>query len=204
MSAYAKYLSIAKVEMSSSFSSVSSAVIRGIVIAVVLFVFYDLWTTIYGESSTPVISGFTLVGILWYLVMSESVVSGGQGRTISYRLSDDIKSGNIAQALNKPYNFVMYYFWSTIGSAVARTGIALVLSGALIWFLIGPPQISITELPFVFVSIVLALILQFLIYFSISMLGFWFAIMSRPIVGSSRSIISGSWSSDATISARIR
>ena len=174
MSAYAKYLSIAKVEMSNSFSSVSSALIRNVVIVVVLFIFYNLWSTIYGHSSTLVISGFTLVGILWYLVMSESVVSGSQGHTVSYRLSDDIKSGNIAPALSKPYNFVMYCFWSTIGSAVARTGIALVLGSALIWFLVGPPQISITELPFVFVSVVLALILQFLLYFSISILGFWF------------------------------
>ena len=174
VSAYSKYLSIAKVEMANSFSSISSAFLRGAVIAVILFIFYDLWNVIYAGSTTKVISGFTLVGMLWYLVMSESVVSGSQGRTLSYRLTDDIKSGNIVQALNKPYNFVVYYFSSTIGSTFIRVAISIAMSGAVIWLLLGPPQINITELPFVAVSVALAIILQFFVYFSISMLAFWF------------------------------
>ncbi len=171
---WTKYLSIAKLEMSNNLTYAGDVVARGIFIAAILFIFYNLWSTIYRSSASTVLSGFTLSGILWYLVLSESVVAGGRGRSMAFFLSDDIKSGNIAQVLNKPYDFVAFYFASNIGNSIFIMLMSFMISGAMIYALVGAPHLSIAELPFVALSIFLALVLQFFLYFSIGLCAFWF------------------------------
>jgi ABC-2 type transport system permease protein len=170
---YSKYFFIAKIEILSAFAYYINILSSSVFITFLLFIFYNLWKAVYLASAVTSISGFTLVGLLWYLTLSESIWNSGSGRTAVIKISDDVKSGNIAYYLNKPYNFVVYHFSSTTGTAIIRSVITFAFAGTLIYFLVGPLKITLFEIPFVLLSVLLAIILAISMNFLIGVTAFW-------------------------------
>ena len=169
---YYKYVAIAKVEMLNSLAYATDFFLGSSVIAAVVFIFYFLWKAIYAQSASQVISGFTFVQLMWYLVMSESIFSRARGNIIK-KINDDIKTGDIAYAINKPYGLLPYAYASSIGQLMLTAASAFVFSSVIIAAMVGLPSINLADVPFMLVSIVLAMTLLFLIYFASGMLAFW-------------------------------
>jgi ABC-type uncharacterized transport system, permease component len=165
-----KYGIIMKTSLQSNMAYASNFLFNIIFYAFIIFIFMRLWRTIYGSGNT--ISGYTLNQMIWYCIITEMVVlSGG---SVFSELNTDIKGGNIAYLLNKPYHYIMYQLSNSMG----MTAVVLLINaiaGAIMGIIyVGPlNNFSVYQIPFIVLSIVLAVLLNFFIAASLGLTAFW-------------------------------
>lgn len=140
--------------------------------AFIMGIYLLLWKSIYSSGGQEIIQGFSLNMMIWYLVMTEIVTLS----TTNYykEVSRDIKTGNIAYMLNKPYNYVTYSFFNNMGKILVRmfVNVAVGVSVALIF--VGPLiGIELYSIPFVLISLLLGISINYFINFALALTAFW-------------------------------
>lgn len=165
-----KYFSIAKINFLNSIIYGTDSIISTLFIAVIVFVFINLWTAVYNAGAS--VQGYTLVMVLWYFVMTESIVTS-LSRVLE-EIGDEVISGNISNYLNKPYNYIFYKYASTIGHAMFKFFTTLIIGGAIVLAMLGPLKINLIYIPFIFLVCLLAITLHFVITALLGVFAFWF------------------------------
>jgi ABC-2 type transport system permease protein len=103
--------------------------------ALFVFIFSRVWAAAYAGQSS--IAGYTRIMAVWYFIVAE-VPSFGLGRFF-WSLSRDMKSGQVAYLLARPYDFVAYHYAERFGGSLVDAAIIL-LEGLLVGLiLVGPP-----------------------------------------------------------------
>ncbi len=135
-----------------------------------VFVFSRIWASIY--SGRGDIAGYDRAGMVWYFIVAEISVFGF-GHFYS-TLSEDIKSGQVAYLLARPYGFTAYHFSQTMGNTLGDC-LVLAAEGVLLGRLLGGPVpvTSLVQGAALVLSILLAGCLQFFLQFAIAMTAFW-------------------------------
>jgi ABC-2 type transport system permease protein len=164
-----KYLHIAKTNLFNSTMYIKDLAWSSTFIAVIIFILANLWKVIFGTNEY--IAGFTLVMMIWYIVMTESIVTA-QSRVLE-EIGDEVISGNIANYLTKPYNYIIYKYAYNFGRAILKFSITFVMCAIVAYLMIGPTEISIISIPFIILAILLAITLDFMIMAFIGMFAFW-------------------------------
>ncbi|MEZ3462650.1 MAG: ABC transporter permease [Lachnospiraceae bacterium] len=72
-----------------------------------IFVFINLWDYMYA-SPGDLIAGYTKEQMIWYVMITEMIWFGARSATIRQQVSADIRGGNIAYLVNKPYWYPLY------------------------------------------------------------------------------------------------
>ena len=138
----------------------------------IMFIYLMLWKNIYAQKGNT-IGGLSLGAMIWYLIVTELVTLS---RTdIHLQINDDVKSGNIAYLLTKPYNYVLYcfsYFVGEVGIKLLSNGIiglciGFIYAGTLKGF-------NLLHLPFILLSIIAGCCIHFFIYITLALTSFWF------------------------------
>ena len=114
-----KYLFIFKSELISNLQYIVNILTGFIGYFIMLFIFLNLWQYIYSDPS-EVINGYTLNQMIWYVIITEILWSTLSGRKFCKKISNDVKGGNIAYNINKPYNYIWYCVFSHLGSCFIR------------------------------------------------------------------------------------
>jgi ABC-2 type transport system permease protein len=153
-----KYFSIFKIQVINSLAYPGELIGRSLMIIPFMWVFYQLWTITFRSSGLDSINGLTLRDTLWYLMIAETIELGRP--RIARTVAENVKDGSIAYLLNKPYDFLLYQFSTSMGETVFRTLINAVFGGAVVWLLIGPPP-HIANWPFAVLAMMGAWILNF-------------------------------------------
>ncbi len=133
-----KYLFIIKTTFNDSIQYASSLFFRFVGFAIMMFVLVSLWSYIYSDG-TSIINGYTFPQMIWYLLLAETISFGSGSKVATDEVKNDIKSGNIAYQINKPYNYILYtickYMADTIIRFMAFLAISIILglvfSGAI-------------------------------------------------------------------------
>ncbi len=172
MQSLRKYGQISKITMSNSLVYFWNFLSKNIFFVFIMFIYLMLWKNIYAQKGNT-IAGLSLNAMIWYLVVTELVTLS---RTdIHVQVNEDVKSGNIAYLLNKPYNYVLYCFSYFIG----EVGIKL-LSNGIIGLSIGfiyagtLDNFNLAHLPFIFLSLIAGCCINFFIYITLALTSFWF------------------------------
>lgn len=106
------------------------------------------------------IAGLTLRDTLWYLMLAEAIVLSKP--RLASQIATVVKDGSIAYLLNKPYNFLLYQASIGMGDGLLLMIANFLTGGTLIWLMVGPPpSSSLASWLLVFVSIVLAWMIDF-------------------------------------------
>ncbi len=71
------------------------------------FIFINLWDYMYA-SPEDLIAGYTKEQMIWYVMITEMIWFGTRSATIRQQVSADIRGGNIAYLVNKPYSYPLY------------------------------------------------------------------------------------------------
>lgn len=143
---------------------------RNVFFVIVLFVFYSLWTVIYGEHD--LVAGFTIVQSLWYLTFTEAIEMS-QTRVFG-PISQEVKDGTIAYSLGRPYSYVIYWISRAMGENLVKV-VPLLLEGYLVALLfVGPLPGYLSALPFGIVTIVGGILIGTTLQTIIGLLAFWF------------------------------
>ncbi|MGH4123391.1 MAG: ABC transporter permease [Clostridium sp.] len=172
MKALRKYGQISKITMSNSLVYFWNFLSKNIFFVFIMFIYLMLWKNIYAQKGST-IAGLSLNAMIWYLIVTELVTLS---RTdIHVQVNEDVKSGNIAYLLNKPYNYVIYcfsYFVGEIGIKLLTNGII----GLSIGFIYAGTleNFNVLHLPFIFISLIVGCCINFFIYITLALTSFWF------------------------------
>jgi ABC-2 type transport system permease protein len=164
-----KYWSIFMITLINSLAYPGELIGRSLMILPFMWIFAQLWKVTFHASGTAVINGLTLQDTLWYLMLAETIELSRP--RISSIIADAVKDGSIAYVLNKPYNFLLYQFSTSMGETIFRAIMNAVFGSIMVWVLIGPPPHLIGFLAAV-PAILGAWILNFLISVIIGLAAF--------------------------------
>ena len=96
------------------------------------------------------------------------------GDSVFSQLNTDIKGGNIAYLLNKPYHYIMYQLSNSMGMMVVVLIINAVAGAVMGLIYVGPlSHFSIYQVPFIVISVILAVLLNFFVAAALGLTAFW-------------------------------
>ena len=125
-----KYLFIFKSELMTSLQYIFNILTGFIGYFIMLFILLNLWKYIYSDPN-EVINGYTMNQMIWYVVITEILWSVVNGRRYCTKIINDVKSGNIAYNINKPYSYIGYSLFSHLGECTIKSIIYIVLGMSL-------------------------------------------------------------------------
>lgn len=167
-----KYLYIFKSEFMTSLQYVFNLVSKFLSYALMIFIFVNLWKYIYSDPN-EIINGYSISQMIWYIIITEILWMSLGGRGLTQRISTDVKSGNIAYNITKPYNYVNYIIASHLGEILIKFLLFLLFGGILGFILIGSfPSINIIGLFVVVISSIIAMIINALFSIIIGLFSF--------------------------------
>jgi len=151
--------------------------------ALFVFIFSRVWAGAYAGATE--IAGYTMSMAVWYFIIAE-IPSFGFGRFFS-TLSRDMKSGQIACLLARPYDFIGYSMAEKLGGSLMEAGIILAEGLVVGLVLVGLPPAIASGYPagssslaleaarsgFLVVSLLLAGALNFFLQIALAMTAFW-------------------------------
>ena len=167
-----KYSAIARINLQNSLAYVWDALSQGIFIILFIFVFSQLWSTTFHAQNATVIGGLTLNQTIWYFVWAELIqLSKIQ---VSNTIEGEVKDGSLAYTLGRPYNYLLYHFFSGLGNVAIRLVFVLTLGAMTAWFEAGPlVTFRVETLPALLLITALALVLDYCISAGIGLLAFF-------------------------------
>lgn len=140
---------------------------------IMIFVFINLWNYIY-ETPGELIAGYTKEQMIWYVMITEMIWFGARSQTIRQQVSADIRGGNIACLVNKPYRYPLYILAKYTGEWNIQLPMYAVLTGAIGATMAGRiPGFRMFTLLLVFPCIVMGMTIHAIFKICISMLSFW-------------------------------
>lgn len=150
-----------------------------IFLAIVMFVFVRLWTVTYESSArasgTPaaqtVLAGLTLAQMIWYLVATETIIMSML--PIHRHIEREIKDGDVAIRLNKPYSFLGYHWSVFIGEGLLKAVMLIFVGGAVAWMSVGRIELHLASVPALLVTFLFTATLNFMYGCLIGLLAFW-------------------------------
>ncbi len=168
-----KYLYIYKTTFLDSIQYISSILFKFIGYLISIFVMFSLWSYIYSDSAN-VINGYSLTQMMWYILMAEVITYGGNSKVVIEEISKDIKGGNIAYHINKPYHYLGYIFMKYLGDCTIRLILYTIVSISLAFLFVGfIPGFSFANIIFILISFFLAFLINGIIKIIISLIAFW-------------------------------
>ena len=84
-----------------------------------IFIFIQVWNYIYDDPNN-LINGYNKNQMIWYVLITEVLWFGTRNKTLTKQISFDIKTGNIAYNINKPYNYVLYMIARHLGEITIK------------------------------------------------------------------------------------
>jgi len=133
-----------------------------------------LWARIYSGDAGETLFGFTQVQMLGYVVVA-NIVSRLVRTGFEYDLNDDIRSGGLDRFLVKPIDYLGFRLAQFVGAKSAETAfmgaclaLALLVLSALTGF-----AVSIAAALGFLAALVLAFLLNFLVFWCVGLAGFW-------------------------------
>ena len=167
-----KYFHIYISEFMSSLQYTLNILFKLINFIFLIFIFMNLWNYIYSNPN-ELINDYSKPQMIWYVIITEIIWSASDGRKYCRKISDDVKSGNIAYAINKPYSYIGYALSSHLGETTLKTIIAIIVGfsmGAI--FLNYFPPLSIPAIIMIFLSGLLSVLIDSLLITFIGLISF--------------------------------
>lgn len=168
-----KYLYIYKSELMTNLQYVFDLLVGFIGYVIHIFIFLNLWQYIYSDPK-QIINGYTMNQMIWYVIITEILWTVLGGRSLSKKISEDVKSGNITYNINKPYNYVEYSLFNHLGLATLKFILLTIIGMGLGYiFLGGFPNLSILQILAVLLSSILATIISTFIIIFLGLISFF-------------------------------
>lgn len=132
-----------------------------------------LWTAVFRSSPQEIINGYTYSQIIIYSVLS-GVVSKLVSAGFEGEIANDIKTGGLSKFIAQPIHYFSYRICNFFGEKTVQTGVVLVLFVILmtVFTQIWEFQLRAGQIVMFLVSILFGLLINFLLFYSISALAF--------------------------------
>jgi ABC-2 type transport system permease protein len=161
-----KYYEIFKFNLKTKLNFKANYIFSLFALTIHILVLNTLWDFILKGKT---ILGYTKPELIWYIIIGELIT---YTTAHNYRkISDMVKSGDIANLLTKPIDFVMYIF-AEEASCIVNVVVNLIFAGILGVIMAGVIKLSFIQVIIFIISIVFAIILWILLQVFIGLLAF--------------------------------
>jgi ABC-2 type transport system permease protein len=165
-----KYYAVVKTSLVEKFSHFWDRAALAFILALILFIFLQMWQAVYGEQSS--IEGYTIAQMIWYLTLTEVILFSTGSNKIE-KIGDDIRSGEIANALLKPFNYIGREFSVLVSEFIYSFSVIGVIGAILAYLFVGPIEVSAIGLILTFLLVLGSAIISFLIVLVLAMTALW-------------------------------
>lgn len=170
-----KYSAIARINMQNSLAYAWDALGQGVFVTLFIFVFAQLWTATFKAQNVPdggTIVGLTLVQTLWYFVWAELIQISKAN--VALKIQEEVRDGSLAYTLGRPYNYLLYHFFSAQGGVLIRMVFILAFGSAVALIEVGPlHSFRLEVMPGVLLITALAFVLDYCIMAMIGLTAFF-------------------------------
>ncbi|MBQ2873271.1 MAG: ABC transporter permease [Bacilli bacterium] len=167
-----KYLYIFKTEIMSNLQYIFNILVGFIGFFIVLFIFLNLWNYMYDDPS-QLINGYTKNQMIWYVIITEILWMTLEGRTYCKKICNDVRSGNIAYNINKPYNYILYSLSNHLGSVSIKFIVYIILGMIMGYIFMGSfPNLNILSILAILITGILATVISILLITFIGLCSF--------------------------------
>lgn len=168
-----KYLLIYKFELMSNLQYMLNILVGFIGFCVLILIFFNLWAYLYSDPS-QLINGYSMEQMIWYVIITEILWMTLSGRKLCKKIADDVRSGNIAYNINKPYNYILYSTFGHLGDRTISFILLIIIGSALGFVFLGNfPTINLVQIIIVFISMLLASCISTLLITFIGLVSFY-------------------------------
>ena len=168
-----KYLYIYKATLIENLTYIPNILLGFVNFIVMMFIFLNLWEYMYSDGS-QVINGYTMQQMIWYVLITETLWFGTRNKALSKQISQDIKTGNIAYNINKPYNYVFYIIAKHLGEITIKFIAFTIMGGVIGTLFVGPIQnFNFVNVPLILITVLLGVLINSILRISISLISFW-------------------------------
>lgn len=141
--------------------------------AVFIYTFIKLWEYMY-QTPGELIAGYTKEQMIWYVMMTEMIWFGSNAASVAREVSRDIRGGNIAYLINKPYHYTGYVPAKYTGEWSVRLPMYAALAAVIGAVMVGAiPRFSPAAVPAMALCVVLGLTINAVFKLCISLFSFW-------------------------------
>jgi viologen exporter family transport system permease protein len=166
-----KYTWISYTAIRSNLAYLGEVLSRTTFMAVILYTFMRLWTVVYSGTGTQRLGGLTLQQMIWYMVLTESMVLSSV--RVSMEVDEDVRTGRIAVQLLRPMSFSLSRLAQVLGERSVRFIVNLLIGALIATLLVGPIAVSPSSVAMLALVLPSAFVLDFLGYFGIGLCAFW-------------------------------
>ncbi len=145
---------------------------RTIFLAIILFIFAQLWRVTYAQTGQAQLGGLTIAQMLWYLAMTEAITMSGATNGTN-EIDQDVRTGALAVQLIRPVSYPLYRLSLNLGERTIRCLLNALVGMAIVLILVGPISLTVSGIGLFLLSLPLAFTLDFLGVFLIGMAAFW-------------------------------
>ena len=137
----------------------------------VLYIFLCLWKVTYAETNQTSLGGLSLKQMLWYLVVTESIIMSLP--PIATLVDQDVRTGSLAMQLVRPLSYPLNMLANTTGERVLSFSINFAVGSIIALIFVGPLDFQIQSIAMFLLLLPLSFALDFSIYFLIGLAAFW-------------------------------
>ncbi|HEY3365810.1 MAG TPA: ABC-2 family transporter protein [Symbiobacteriaceae bacterium] len=166
-----KYLEVARVAVRSRVAYLWDQLLSNVTLVIIMFVFVQLWKVTYAYGNVDAFAGYSLPEMIWYLVATEAIVMSMP--RIHATLEQEVKDGDLALRLNKPYNYLLFHYSQFIGEGLFKLATVLALGGLTAYLLVGGFAFYWPALPVFLLLWVTTQTVNFFYSASVGLLAFW-------------------------------
>ncbi|MCZ8519233.1 MULTISPECIES: ABC transporter permease [Paenibacillus] len=165
-----KYAAVGQISLRNHVAYVADFLLRTIFLVIIMYIFLQLWQTTYRGEGSGTIAGYSLEGILWYILFAESLAMAFPSLTT--RVEEEVKSGDVAYRLTRPLSYIGYHYASYISEVAVRVLVNLAVGCTLGVAVFGWPEFGLGWAGFFLVGIG-AVTVNFLMNMMLALCAFW-------------------------------
>ncbi len=170
---FRKYYAVVRINTRNSLVYTWDAIAQGVLIAIFMLIFARLWQVTFAAQGAATIGGLTLLQTIWYFVWAESIQLSKMN--VSFKMQQEVQDGTLAYTLGRPYNYLLYHFFSGVGEVLVRFSSTLVFGSFIALVEAGTPRFIRWEtLPLLLLVTLLALVVDFCMSAMIGLTAFFF------------------------------
>lgn len=171
MTTLAKYLAVLRITVATQTAYLAEMVLRTLFMALILYVFVQLWSVTYEAMGRSTIAGFSVPQMVLYLMITESILLSRP--RMAREIDQEVRAGDIAYQLIRPYDYVTFRLAAYLGERLPRLGICLAVGTLLVLVYVGPVPIGPAGLLAALVVLALGLLLDFGGTIAVGLCAFW-------------------------------
>lgn len=167
----AKYVEVGRITLRTQWAYLADRLLGTFFLAVILFVFVQLWQVTYAAQGGGLIDGYGMAEMIWYLVATEAIVLSLP--PIHRTIEEEVKSGDLALRLNKPYEYLLFHYSTYVSDGLLRLLTCLSVGGATAYLLVGGFGFGWGAAPSLLVLYLTTQALHFLLTAAVGLTAFW-------------------------------